>query len=171
MAGTSKGSKGNGGRRKGAGRKKGEAGNKGRAGKSPEQFMNALVPAGPRVDHDRKPEAEPIDAEPVDFGTPIEPIDPVQFCLAVINGNKFILQSCGVSDGAIEMIKADVGIKIEAARIAAPFTNKKKPVDVDHKHTHSWGAAITEAENRTRTMRMDVGQGQEHDDVTPETTH
>lgn len=150
MAGTSKGSKGNGGRRKGSGRKKGDPNNRGRAGKSPQQFMDALVPVGPRVDHDQ-PEAEAVEAEFVDadFTQKKEYIDPVDFCLAVINSDQEVLIKAGV----VEFPTLDQ--KLEASRVAIPYTNKKKPVETVSKHQFSWLDEISEAEQRLRNLRQD----------------
>lgn len=150
MAGTKDGSKGNGGRRKGAGRKKGAQGNRGRAGKSPKQFMNALVVSGPRVDHDQ-PEAEAVEAEFVDadFTQKMEYIDPVDFCLAVINGDQEVLLKAGV------MQFPDLDQKLEASRIAIQYTNKKKPVETISKHQFSWLDEMSEAEQRLRNLRKD----------------
>lgn len=143
MAGAGKGN--NGGRRKGAGRKKGAPGNNGRAGKSPEQFMNALVPVGPRSDE------EPIEPEVVDadFTRKKEYIDPVEFCLAVINGDQEILARCGLVEAP------DLDQRLEASRIAVRYTNKAKPVENITKHQHSWSDEISEAEQRLRDLRMD----------------
>jgi hypothetical protein len=157
MAGTKDGSKNNGGRRKGAGRKKGDRNNRGRAGQSPRQFMNALVVAGPRVDHDR-PEAEFVEAEAVDadFTKKMEYVDPVEFCQAVINSDQEILTKCGVLQ--IPTLED----KLMAAKVAVPYTNKKKPVETISKHQFSWLDEISEAENRLRTKRMNTEEFQ-HD--------
>lgn len=139
-----------GGKRKGAGRKKGDKTNRGRAGKSPDQFMNALIPAGPRVDHDEAEYVEAEIVEPREGKTHQEEyVDPVQFCLAVINNDQEILTRCGV----IEI--PNIAVKIEAARIAVKYTNKPKPVETISKHQFSWVDEITEAENRLKTLRKD----------------
>ena len=155
------GAKGSGGKRKGAGRKKGDPTNTGRRGKSPKDLMNAMIVAGPRVDHgkDVPPgvEAEPIDA---DFtAQKMHYIDPVQFCQAVINGDTFVLQQCGV----LEI--PDLDQKLEASRISVQYTNKKKPVETLSKHEHSWVTGITEAEQRVSNLRMDV-EVEDHEDTT-----
>lgn len=134
-----------GGKRKGAGRKKGDKNNNGRAGKSPDQFMNALIPAGPHVEY---VEAEIV--EPREGKTQQEEyIDPVQFCLAVINDDRAILARCGV----IEV--PNIAVKVEAARIAVKYTNKPKPVETISKHQFSWVDEITEAENRLKALRKE----------------
>lgn len=139
-----------GGARKGAGWKKGDKRNRGRHGPTPEQFMNMLVPAGPRVDHDR---AEHADAEQVKpgegFGEIPPKIDPVDFCLAVINNDTAVLHSVGL----IEIPSLDQ--RLFAARVAVPFTNKRKPVEVVSKHQFSWVDEISAAEQRTRQLRKD----------------
>lgn len=149
MAGTKKGSAGNGGRRKGSGRKKGDKANNGRAGKSPEQFMGALIPVGPIIDHDEN--VEYVEAEVMDDNfRKGEYIDPVDFCLAVINGDTETLAKVGV----IEQPCLDQ--KLEASRIAVQYTNKKKPVETVSKHQFSWLTEISEAEHRVSNLRMDI---------------
>src|SRR5688572_24664731 len=110
-----------GGRRKGAGRKKGDPTNRGRRGKTPGDFMREMVPAGPRIDHER------VEAEPVEpgqgFGEVPQPLDPIEFCLAVINGDMATLMRCGVAEFPT------LDQKIQAARFASPYTNKKKPLE------------------------------------------
>jgi hypothetical protein len=154
MATKGDGKKGNGGPRKGAGRKKGDPSNRGRGGKSPKDFMNALVPISPRVDHDQ-PKSEHVEAEfvDVDFTGKMEYIDPVEFCQAIINGDHQILSRCGV----VEIPGLDQ--KLEAARIAVKYTNKPKPVETISKHQFSWMDEISEAEQRIKNLRM----GAEHD--------
>ncbi len=134
------------------GRKKGDKSNRGRGGKTPKQFMNQLVPV---------PDVERIEAEAIDADFTLAPwrVDPVDFCLAVINNDQEVLNRIGV----IEI--PDIDTRLEAARIAAPYTNKKKPVDANIKHQYSWVSEITEAEQRTRSLRMDVNER------APDTTH
>jgi hypothetical protein len=160
MTGAAKKVKKSGGRRKGAGRKKGEKNHRGCAGKSPQDFMNALVPAGPRVNHDEPPiEPEILDA---DFTAEKHYVDPVEFCLAVINGDNEVLARCGIT------AFPDMDQKLEASRIAVKYTNKAKPVETITKHEHSWMDGITKAEQRVKTLRMDL----ENDGAyTPETTN
>lgn len=142
------------------GRRKGDPNNRGQAGKTPEQFMRQLVPLGPRIDHAEYIEAEPVDGN-AEFGKRREYIDPVEFCQAVINNNQEILSLCGVME--------PIGLedKLAAAKIAAPYTNKKKPVETVSKHQFSWVDEITEAENRTRNLRMDI----EENDRAPASAH
>lgn len=144
------------------GRKKGDPKNKRGAKKTtPEEFMGKmLIAAGPRIDHDETIEAEPVDASH-EFGKRRECIDPIEFCQAVINNNEEILSLCGVRE--------PIGLedKLAAAKVAAPYTNKKKPVETVSKHQFSWVDEITEAENRTRNLRMDI----EENDRAPASTH
>lgn len=140
-----------GGRRKGAGRKKGDPSNRGAAPPTPEQFMRSLVPAGPRCDHNEEAiEAEPVDA---DFTKEQPKVDPVEFCLAIINNDRETLMRCGV----IEV--PDVSAKLMAAKVAIPYTNKRKPVEVVSKHQFSWADEMNDAERRIREMRMEVADG------------
>jgi hypothetical protein len=145
-----------GGPRKGKnGRKKGDPDNNGRGGKTPDQFMKALIPVGPRTDHDQ---AEAVEGEYIDADfTPKKAtyIDPVDFCQAVVNGDLEVLKACGV----VQI--PDLDQKLLASKIAVPYTNKKKPVDHTHKHELSWTDQINEAENRLRTKRMDLENGPE----------
>lgn len=149
-----------GGKRKGSGRKKGDPKNRGRGGASPKDFMNALVVAGPRQDHDEK--AEYVEAEFVDadFTGKREYVDPVEFCQAVINGDHAVLSKCGVAE--IPCLDQ----KLAAAKIAIKYTNKPKPVETVSKHQFSWVDEINEAEQRVKSMRMDI-----ENDSAPETTH
>lgn len=140
---------GTGGKRKGAGRKRGDKDNRGRGGQTPKQFMNALIVAGNRVDHDEAPfiEAEPVD---FDFTKKMEYVDPVEFCQAVINGDAEVLGRCGV----VQI--PDLDQKLSAAKIAVKFTNAPKPTESTVKHKHSWSDEITAAENRVKNLRRDV---------------
>lgn len=117
----------------------------------PKKIMNAMVPAGPRIDHDKKfADAEYIDPIDIDFAKKQEYIDPVDFCLAVINGDQEILSRVGL----LEI--PDLDQKLEAAKAVLPYTNKRKPAEVISKHQFSWMDEITEAENRVKGMRLDV---------------
>jgi hypothetical protein len=128
-----------GGKRKGAGRKKG-APNNGRGGTSPEEFMKMLVPAQERV------EAEPV--EPGQgFGEIPKPVDPVEFCMAVINGDGPLLTRLGV----IELPTLDQ--RLFAARVAVKYTNQAKPAEVITKHQFSWVDELNAAENRLKELR------------------
>lgn len=147
-----------GGRRKGAGRKKGDQDNNGRGGTSPEQFMRMLVPAGPRVDHTEHVEAEQVPPGQR-FGEIPPAVDPVEFCLAVVNGDMALLGRLGV----IEQPSLDQ--RLFASRVAVKFTNKPKPVEVVSKHQFSWVDEISAAEHRVRELRKD-----RNDDPTS-TTH
>lgn len=110
--------------------------------------MNALIPAGPRVDHSEHVEAEKV--EPGQgFGEIPPRVDPVEFCLAVINEDRTVLTQCGV----IEMPSLDQ--KLFAARVAVKFTNKPKPQETISKHQFSWVDEISEAEHRVRNLRKD----------------
>lgn len=139
-----------GGARKGSGWKKGDKRNRGRHPPTPEQFMNSLVPAGPRIDHDK---SEHVKAERVEpgqgFGEIPPKIDPVEFCLAVINNDRRVLGQLGL----IEIPSMDQ--RLFAARVAIPFTNKRKPVEVVSKHQFSWVDEISAAEQRARQLRKD----------------
>ena len=140
------GGKGCGGSREGAGRKKGDRNNRGRAGKTAKQFMTSLVPSGPRIDHDEHVQAETLDA---DFTYKKEYVDPVQFCLAVMNGDQEVLSKAGV----VEIPTLDQ--KLEASRVAIQYTNKKKPVEIASKHQFSWLDEMSEADQRVQKLRMD----------------
>lgn len=75
-------------------------------------------------------------------------IDPIEFCQAVINGDTETLKNCGV-----EPDKVALRHKMEAARIAAPYTNKRKPIETVNKHEISYADEIQRAEQRTLLMR------------------
>jgi len=143
-----------------AGRKKGDKRNHGRGGKTPQEFMNALVPAGPVVDHGETLETEKVDA---DFTGKKPYIDPVAFCEAVINNDREVLDMLGVYE------HPKLGDRLEAARISVKFTNKPKPVETVSKHQFSWMDTISAAENRVKSLRM--GHKNDDDNTDPNTTH
>ncbi len=138
-----------GGRKKGAGRKKGDGGRHGPI--DAKAFMNAMVVAGQRQDHDPE-QAEQETVRPGEgFGEiNLNPVDPVDFCLAVINNDRTVLNGCGV----IEIPSLDQ--KLFAARVAVKFTNKPKPAEVISKHQFSWVDEISAAEQRVRDLRKNV---------------
>lgn len=122
-----------------AGKKKGDG--PGRPRKTPEEFMGDLVPAGPRVDHNEAEEAEFVDGEYETF-TRENWIDPVEFCQAIINADYDVLTKVGIRK------PPSITQRLDAARIAIPYTNKRKPVEINNKHEVSWVDEIREAEER-----------------------
>lgn len=153
-----------GGKRDGAGRKKGDPRNKrGSKKTTPEELLARMlpVPAGPRIDHD---EAETIEAEPVnaEFGRKPQYVDPVSFCQALINNDVEVLSMLGI------MRPPDLEERLIAAKIAAPYTNKKKPTETVNRFEVSWADEIRAAESRADNLRMDVRNG---DRKPTETTH
>lgn len=137
---------------KGGRKKGGKNPHGGSDGLTPEEFKDKLCPAGPIFTKpgDEPPEAEPIDA---DFTKPKDYVDPVTFCLAVINHDTEVMIRCGVIQQPI------LEDKIMAAKIAAPYVNRKlapeQPKKSDDKT--SWSAITTEAENRLQN-RMDINE-------------
>lgn len=92
----------------------------------------------------------------VDFGADNAPsnLDPVQFCLAVINGDVETLRRCGV----VEVPGLDH--KLIAARVSAPYINQQKPRETIVKTAFSWADSITAAEQRAIALRLKVENGQ-----------
>lgn len=131
-----------GGRRPGAGRKKGDPEHTGAAGTTPEQFMRMMVPA----DHVHAEKVPPGEG----FGEVQPKVDPVEFCLAVINNDRRVLTQCGVTEFPT------LDQQLFAARVAVKFTNKSKPVEVVSKHQFSWVDEISAAEQRVRDLRKNV---------------
>lgn len=87
-------------------------------------------------------------------------VDPVDFCLAVINGDVEVLARCGLDK------LPNISARIEAARIAIPYTNKKKPVETVSKHQFSWHDEISEAEQRVANLRRDEDGIGDYDSAT-----
>lgn len=127
----------------------GKSGNpNGRPKRTPEEYMKQLVPARPRIDHDDEAEeAEAVDGEPYNYRE--DWIDPVEFCQAVINADPEVLSRIGIRK------PPSITQRLDAARIAIPYTNKRKPVEINNKHDVSWVDEIREAEERL-SSRVDV---------------
>ena len=123
---------------------------KGTKDKRPKDIVNELIPVSVRVDYD---EAEQVDAEPLDadFTVKKEYIDPVEFCKAVYNGDEEVLNRLGI------MKPPTLGQRLDAARVAIPYTNEKKPQQIaTQKHVHSWSDEMKEAEERlTKRVVLD----------------
>lgn len=81
-------------------------------------------------------------------------LSPLEFCLAVMNGDTVLLKH----DTRGKNRKLTIGQRIEAARIAAPFLHQKMPELVEQNVTHSWADMLREAEERERTMRAQYEQ-------------
>lgn len=114
--------------------------------KKPKDILNQLVPAGPRIDHDLPP-PPPNDEPRTDYTMGGKYIDPVEFCMALINADPLVLGRLGIFN------PPSVTQRIEAARIAIPYTNARKPVEVLSKHEHSWVEEVNKAEDRLSKMR------------------
>lgn len=118
---------------------------KGSKDKTPEALMNQLVPAGPRQEYQEPPKDPPPRAD--GFAQARQYIDPVTFCLALVNCDPVVLNSLGI------MKPPSVTQMIEAARIVIPYTNKRLPLDINTKHEHSWAEEMTKADERVSSMR------------------
>lgn len=122
--------------------------NRGRGGRNPKEFMNQLVVLPPKTGG-----GGGSDGINADFGSlPPAYLDPVQFCLAVINGDLETLRACGV----VEVPTMEH--KLVAARVAAKYTNQAKPIETITKHAFSWQESITAAEQRVQALRMKVDE-------------
>lgn len=81
-------------------------------------------------------------------------LSPIEFCLALMNGDTAMLYGRNPETGApVEGRDPTLSQRIEAARIAAPFMHQKLPHLVEQNVTHSWADIIQEAESRLSTMR------------------
>ncbi len=129
--------KGRGGRRPGAGQKKG--------GKklTPAIMAKAMLPST-------------VTVLPAQSGGsyPMKPgyVDPIDFCLAVMNNDTELLKKLGM-DMSVKK-RPGPSIRLEAARIAAPYTNRKLPTELHVKDKRGWADTVRGAENRVSTMRQ-----------------
>lgn len=117
--------------------------------KQPHEFMNELVPSGPRVDHDEDDGPAFIYKEEDIFEARGQWLDPVDFCLALINADEAVLKKVGITK------PPSISQRLYAASIAIPYTNKRQPQEVNAKVSHSWADAIQKAEDRL-DQRIDI---------------
>lgn len=92
----------------------------------------------------------------VDNGYAKHWLSPLEFCLALMNGDYTLIK--GKNQVTPEGLPVDgkeftIPQRIEAARIAAPFLHQKLPHLVEQNVTHSWADVMQEAETRLNTMR------------------
>lgn len=126
-----------GGRRLGAGQKKG--------GKkvTPAIMAKALLPAT-------------VTILPAQSGGsyPMKPgyVDPIDFCLAVMNNDVALLKKLGVDMSAKK--RPNISLRLEAARVAAPYTNRKLPTELHVKDKRGWADTVRAAEARASNMRQ-----------------
>lgn len=138
-------------------RKRGAVRRKGAKKKTPVDLMRALV------DPDALAKAAPaiIAGDQHDAINPAY-VSPRDFCLAIINNDREVLKRLGLTGKTPSLTQ-----RMEAARIAIPYTDKRMPTDVKVAGgLHSWMAEVQAAETRVVTMRRQ-NDGSYSDDSDP----
>lgn len=88
----------------------------------------------------------------VDMGVNDKWLSPIEFCLAVMNGDMTLINHSERGKGR----KLTLGQRLEAARIAMPYMHQKLPELVEQNVVLSWSDMVKEAEERRRKMRSKI---------------
>ena len=89
-----------------------------------------------------------------EFGCLDKWLSPLEFCLAVMNGDMSLINHNEKDKGRTLTLNQ----RLLAARVAAPYLHQKLPDILELQAGRSWSDMVKEGEERLRTMRKDDKQ-------------